>query len=176
MASYQNSPLCITPQMTGNSAPSPVVVSAGSEYAVEYAAWHAFSHSPADFWADAYGTPAWLKIDLGSGRAARIGSYTMTERSDANYGAATAWTLSGSNDGSSWTTLDSRVGQTAVMAGEMRTYALAAVSDWFRYFKLNITSVVGPWGPCVAELELLSPPVPTVRTFLLPMRGRARMR
>jgi hypothetical protein len=49
------------------------------------------------------------------------------------------WTLKGSNNGSSWTTLDTRTNETSWGDFELRSYAVTGAAA-YRYFRLNITA------------------------------------
>lgn len=96
-------------------------------------------------------------IDLGSGNSATATGYAITEIHAAEWagGARTpnAWTFEGSNDGSSWTTLDTRSGITAVAANNRVVYTFSnAVA--YRYYRMNVPGKSGSiqgW----AEFELL---------------------
>jgi hypothetical protein len=79
--------------------------------------------------------------------------YTIT--SGAAPGDPAAWTLLGSNDATTWTTLDSRSGQTFQWRNQTRPFAISAPGT-FRYFRLSMTNIVGAAQLNLAELELLS--------------------
>jgi len=65
--------------------------------------------------------PIWVKIDLGSGNAKEVLSHSVMA-DDGNY-APTDWTLQGSNDDSTWTTVATVTGQTGWWYGETRRFA-----------------------------------------------------
>ena len=52
------------------------------------------------------------------------------------------WTLLGSNDGESWTTLDTRTNQADTANSDTRTYAIANTTAYM-YYRLNITASNG---------------------------------
>jgi hypothetical protein len=79
--------------------------------------------------------------------------YTIT--SGAAPGDPAAWTLLGSNDATTWATLDSRSGQTFQWRNQTRPFAIS-VPGTFRYFRLSVTSLAGASQLNLAELELLS--------------------
>lgn len=59
-----------TSAMTTNSAPSPLVALADSEFSGSYQAWQAFDNNVSTFWsASPTSFPHWVQIDLGSGNA-----------------------------------------------------------------------------------------------------------
>ena len=68
--------------------------------------------------------PWWLQYDQGSGNTIEVAEYAIRARSDANDGTPAAWTLEGSNDGVSWTVLDTVTGETGWSNGEQRAYTV----------------------------------------------------
>lgn len=64
--------------------------------------------------------PIWVKIDLGAGNAQEVVSY-MVMANDPTY-APKDWTLEGSDDDSSWTTVFTVTNQTGWYWGEKRIY------------------------------------------------------
>lgn len=116
-----------TSAMTSNSAPSPLVASASSEFSASFAAWKAFDNSVAtgSDWvvstaADGSGvTDEWLKIDLGSGNEITPTAYEITPSNTAGREPPHDWTFEGSNDDSNWTTLDTQSGVTAGWTGSV---------------------------------------------------------
>lgn len=173
MPNYLHNVLCITPKMTSNNTPSPVVISASSEYNSAWAAWGAFTQSGSDrSWSASGSLPQWIKVNLGEGNKRKIFGYTVVGRYDnlLNYNAS-AWTLQGSNDNSSWITLDTQTGQSLGNSPNMLEYALSSVSSPYQYFMFTVTACNSNGNPCFGEIELLGAPINTVH---LPFRGRER--
>jgi predicted alpha-1,2-mannosidase len=77
--------------------------------------------------------------------------YTIT--SGIGAGDPTSWTLSGSTDGETWTTLDQRTA-TFVWRRQTRAFQIATPGD-YAYYRL---ALVGAAGRSIAEVELLAPP------------------
>jgi predicted alpha-1,2-mannosidase len=78
--------------------------------------------------------------------------YTVT--AGATPGAdPSAWTLEGSNDGQSWTTVDARSGVVFANRGELKPFKLANPAT-FAQFRLSVTA--GAPTVSIAELELLT--------------------
>jgi hypothetical protein len=162
MATYTHNARCITPKMTANNAPSPVVIAASSEYNSTYKAFKAFDQtyhiSGSDYqstWINLVSAslPHYLTVDLGSGNSKSIDSYTVTA-----YGGNFCpknFKVYGSNDGLTWTELDSRTNETSWGSYEMRTYTLASPSASYRYFKFEISAVVSGNQLDIYEMELL---------------------
>src|ERR1019366_8898794 len=81
--------------------------------------------------------PAWLQIDLGVAKV--LGRYVMTcdgTRSPKD------WTVQGSNDGSTWTVVDTQAGIT-FGSNESRAYYAAVQTSAYRYFRVYVTAEQG---------------------------------
>lgn len=89
--------------MTSNSAPSPLVASASSEFSSSFAAWYAFNGNTADDWSTAASASAnaWITLDLGSGNGINPNAmrYTIYNSAGNNY-SPTEVKLYGSDTGS----------------------------------------------------------------------------
>lgn len=136
----------LVPQMTGPSTPSGVA-SASTQNAI-LPAWMAFDHTLGSFnrWKSNGAPPQWVQYQFSGGNIVK--SYRV--HSDAS-----AWQFQGSNDGSTWTTLDTQTGQpdTTVTGG---LYLIPNTTS-YTYYRMNITA--GPGGSLtgfvdVTELEL----------------------
>ena len=66
--------------------------------------------------------------------------------------APNTWTFAGSNDGETWTTLDTRTGETGWVKGEFRHYEFRARMP-FQYYKFNCTALNGS-TQCMQIIEL----------------------
>lgn len=148
--------------MTGNSSPSPYVASASTEFSSTFAAWKAFEGNPgfAAYWLGDNAGVDWLRIDLGSGNDQLLDNYSIQVNTiDEPLRAPKAWTMEGSPDGSSWTTLDTRTNQTSWAAGSIRNFTCATRTTAYRYFRVNISQNNGDATfTQIAELYLFSAP------------------
>ena len=98
MTIYTHNINCLTSLMTSNNTPTPVVVSASSEYNSTYAAWKAFNQlGGASGWASTAGHTGWLKVYSG-GSLWRATSYTITSCTDSLTAMARDWTFKGGNN------------------------------------------------------------------------------
>jgi hypothetical protein len=86
--------------------------------------WKAFDNST-NYWIGTGGGVDWLQLDLGIGASATLSSYTIQvnvvpepNRAPKNF------TMKGSNDGTTWTTVDTQTNQTSWTSGEIRTFTL----------------------------------------------------
>lgn len=80
-------------------------------------------------------------------------SYSMTSANDAPGRDPMNWTLQGSNDGQSWTDLDTRSGQDFPERFQTKDY-LFENSQAYQYYRLDITANSGSGLTQLAELEL----------------------
>ena len=124
--------------MTSNntSVPSGAIVFATRE--VSGAAYLAFDNNDGTYWHNGGGTADKITMDYGVGNAKSVARYSINPYSYNSYAPA-AWSFQGSNDGSSWTDLDTRSG-VAWDAGLM-TFTLAdSKVGSYRFYRLNISN------------------------------------
>ncbi|MGI5516240.1 GH92 family glycosyl hydrolase [Streptomyces sp. CA-106131] len=79
--------------------------------------------------------------------------YTLT--SGANGGDPTDWKLQGSNDGITWTTVDSRKGEVFSSRGQTRPFRIGNLGK-FAQFRLVVNKTLGAAQTNLAEVELLA--------------------
>ncbi|WP_435735997.1 GH92 family glycosyl hydrolase [Cellulosimicrobium sp. PMB13] len=85
--------------------------------------------------------------------ATTVKAYALSSANDAPGRDPRAWTLEGSTDGTSWTTLDTRGNQTFSERFQTRGYTVATPGA-YRFYRLDITSNSGSDGTQLAELQL----------------------
>lgn len=124
------------PQMTSNTSPSGVS-NAGS-IQVGFEAWRAFDQNDATSWASATGgvnTTSWVSYQLTSAVVAK--RYFLL-RPVPTTNRPTSWRFEGSNDGSSWTTLD-----TVTADATSGTYLSGTLANTtaYLYYRIFVTSV-----------------------------------
>lgn len=91
------------PAFSSNSAPSPWVVSASSEYSADYAAWRAFIFGEQWWSNDGTGTNgAWLKVDSGANTPLLVTNVLIKNRPDSG---VHGFKIQGSNNDSTWVDL-----------------------------------------------------------------------
>lgn len=153
-----------TPSMTGSSSPTGTVA-ASTTYA-GYNAYAAFDDlgTRVNSWFTTSGnTTGTVTYDFGSGVTKTITHYSLTPlASDMNSGdekwAPKSWTLEGSNNGSSWTTLDTRSTQPGWVASEKRMYSTSNTTA-YRYYRINVSDIQTSSGTnlvTINEIELLT--------------------
>lgn len=152
---FNSSTTSAVPVMTSNTSPSGVV-SASSTYSGTYAAWRAFDgigNSDPSTWVCAVGAfPAYLRYQFPS--AIVVNKYMLKPQIDNPSTNPASWTLRGSNDGLSWTTLDTR---SVVTGWANDTFKIFTFSNGaaFAYYEINISSSAGgTTGAAVAIAEL----------------------
>jgi predicted alpha-1,2-mannosidase len=93
----------------------------------------------------------WMRYDLP--QPARVAYYTLTSGSVA--GDPAAWSLQGSNDGTTWTTLDTRSGQTFTDRQQTKDFAVAHPGD-YRDYRLEVTANSGTATTTLSEIQFLT--------------------
>lgn len=148
----------LTPGMTGYTTVAGTA-SASSEYNTTYRAWKAFDHANGvnDSWVAATGTTGWLQYQFPMARA--VTEYAVTSRNEgANSRVPKSWTFQGSNNGTSWDTLDTQTNVTdwAYFASTRKVFTVASPSS-YTYYRLNIsaTNFSSADYVSVGELELI---------------------
>ena len=84
---------------------------------------------------------------------AALTTYSLTSGNDSPARDPKNWTLYGSNDRATWTTLDSRTGETFATRGQVKTYPIVGAAA-FRYYKLDVTANNGAGDFQLAELTI----------------------
>lgn len=67
---------------------------------------------------------AWIQYQFPGTNAYRVDTYTLTSGNDAPGRDPRSWTLSGSNDGSTWTTVDTESSQTWTWRRQTRVFGV----------------------------------------------------
>jgi hypothetical protein len=146
--------------MTSDTAPSPYVASQSTSYFTAGAS--ALFNGVGD-WIGTNGGTDWIALDWGSGNSNALYGYQIQINTVA--GAARRpknWTMQGSNNGSTWITLDTQTNQTSWPGAGKNTYALSSQSAAYRYYKWNITANNGDASYTqVTQLYFWSTAVPT---------------
>jgi hypothetical protein len=140
-----------TPAMTSNNTPSGIVF-ASSQNAGNVP-WNAFSQdSNTTFWQSGTNNTGTLGYQFPSGKV--IKRYILRMLSSTTLSFPTAWTFQGSNDGVSYTTLDTVTGAVISLGGNYVSSLLANTTS-YTYYRINITAVVSAGTPpSIGEFEL----------------------
>lgn len=82
---------------------------------------------------------SYVQFDLGVGRALVLDAYTYRSRTGFNGDHPTAWKIEGSNDGSSWTLIDTQT-VSITTTDQWLTTAVAGQVTAYRYFRWTLTA------------------------------------
>jgi len=155
------------PAMTGATTGG-VSVSANESQAT-FDAWKAADGTQTDAtasdWASVNapsgGAPKTLTVDLGS--AVLVSRYELAasgwSSNTAQSFMARDWTLEGSDDGLSWTLLDTRTNAPAWSAAQGRTYQIASPAS-YRYYRLSVTATQNGQLLILGKIQLYAPDTP----------------
>ena len=90
--------------------------------------------------------------------AQHITSYTLTSANDSPSRDPKDWTIAGSNDGTTWVTLDTRTGETFAGRGQVNTYEFDNANT-YTYYRFNITANGGDSLFQLAEWRVTNVPL-----------------
>lgn len=129
-------------------SPTPYTAAASSEFdATTHGAWNpfanAFNGAFSNEWAagGSSTTPWWISLDIGPYYAGTCTSYKLAASGAMAPGnGPKSWTFQGSNDNSSWTTLDTQTNHAALSTSVATTFNVSGAAS-FRYYRLNITAL-----------------------------------
>jgi hypothetical protein len=135
--------LVVTPTMDAPMLPWGSATASSSYTSPSYDAWHAFDQRPNvndSGWISGSGQvlPQWLAYALPN--AQTIKAYAITIRPNDTLSAPYSWQFQGSNDGTIWDTLDTRIGERNWTGGERREYALSSASATYTSYRIYITN------------------------------------
>jgi hypothetical protein len=130
-------------------------------------AWSAFDSNTSTYWMTQPSNqggqfPAYLQYSFAAGQQSAVSGYTLAPYLEGGYGSAqpTAWTFSGSNDGTNFTTLDTRIGMSWGGAGSTQSFALASPATYSTY-RWNFTAHSGAGYILLTTAQLRSGDSPT---------------
>jgi len=163
----------IIPTMTSATEPSGVVTS--SDYVGASYDWKAFDHSNVDdiCWQSGPANfPKWLEYQFAVAKT--ITQYTLTSRNYQNVRAPKTWTFEGSNNGTTWVTLDTQTDITdwAASLNTQKTFPLLNTTAYL-YYRLHISATNDVSGyVCVGELEMMETLAIPIRSGRFPVISR----
>jgi len=129
---------------------------------------YAFDNDNTTKWLDlANANPAtrssWIQYQS-SGSSYVATQYTITSADDFPDRDPKSWSFLGSNNGSEWTTLDTRTNEVFSDRFQKKSYTFPNSAAFFSYYRLHINSVNNPTtatGVQLAEMEIFGTPVVT---------------
>jgi regulation of enolase protein 1 (concanavalin A-like superfamily) len=114
----------------------------------------AFDYNPGTKWFGYNSPTGWLQYDFGANNEQVIKRYTINS-ADVATRDPKDWQFQGSQDGSTWTTLDTQSGQSFSVILAQNTYNIGNTTA-YRYYRLNVTANNGATGLAIADLGLWS--------------------
>jgi hypothetical protein len=100
------------------------------------------------------GPTGWLRYDFGAGKAHTVKRYAVVSADVANRDPKT-WTLQGSNDGSTWVTLDRQTNQSFANRSHANSYNIGNTTA-YRFYQIDVTANNGAGTLAIAELGLFA--------------------
>ncbi|MGJ4858921.1 hypothetical protein ACN6KF_004930 [Labrys sp. La1] len=155
-----------TPIMTGYTTPSGQVIYS-NDYAdgsVSMRAWQAFDRNNTSYWGTSTASNEYIGYAFPSAKV--ISGYALTAGTGFGAGGSSetlasrapkSWTFEGSNDGATWSVLDSQFAQSNWSGAEVRFYRFTNLTAYTRY-RLNVSSNNGGSYIVLAELAMLEGP------------------
>lgn len=132
------------PQMSSNTTPSGTA--AASTIGI---AWNAFDRNTGTSYTTPSNSLGWLSYQFPTGKI--IKRYGFLTGSGNN--RPTNWTFEGSNNGSTWVVLDTKVGF-ATGASTFHSFDISANTTSYTYYRINVTGVVAGTNYVIVELEM----------------------
>jgi hypothetical protein len=145
-------PNIATPVMTSNNTPSGLAFASSSN--AGNLPWIAFNQDgpSATFWQSGTGNTGILGYQFTSGKIIKRYSIRMNTLGNPTY--PTAWTFQGSNDGITYTTLETVTGA-VISTGSSYTSGILANTTSYTYYRINITAVnTAGQLPTISEFEM----------------------
>jgi len=117
--------------------------------------WAFADDASSSFWmSSSTGGIDYLEYDFGSGVSWAINKVRILPRTDGLTYAPKTFTIKGSNNDSTWTTLATVTGQTGWSIGVWREFTFTN-STAYRYIKIDVTAVDGGGYNSIAEVEMV---------------------
>jgi len=134
----------LLPVMTTSSAPAGYVASASSSYSGTPYPYvlTAARPSTASGWLTNNTSTGWVQFQLPVAKVAKYYDFIGWFNDTWNGRIPTAWQFQGSNDGTTWTTLDTQSGQAAYNGVAWSTigYSCASNTTAYLYYRINVTA------------------------------------
>ncbi|WP_305785869.1 GH92 family glycosyl hydrolase [Symbioplanes lichenis] len=105
-----------------------------------------------------FATTGWIQAKTDA--PLTVTQYALTSGNDVPERDPRDWQLQGSADGTTWTPIDTRSGETFEQRGQTKTYQINTPQP-YAYYRLNVTANGGADIVQLGELELADPAVPT---------------
>jgi hypothetical protein len=152
---YAAAPAAAATVTPTNRATGGTATASGQNTGAGEGAAQAFDGHTATKWLT-FASTGWLQYQFGNDAAHTVTQYKITSGNDEPTRDPKNWELLGSNDGSAWSTLDTRTNQTWSGRQVTNTYSVATAGS-YKYYRLNVAANNGGGGVLqLSELELLA--------------------
>lgn len=153
----------LIPPMTSASQDGYIITTNSENSAQQWKPWHAFDgviNDPESAWATAgqTNTTGYLRVEMPENK--KLISYEIFPSLNSNFltSSPNTWTLQGSNNGSSWTTLDSRTGvadwDTTKVSSKVFYISNFEANSSYKYYQINVTANNTGRYLLISELKL----------------------
>lgn len=102
-----------------------------------------------------YSSDFWMQQELAESRV--VLKYSLTSGNDAPDRDPVDWEFSGSQDGSTWTVLDTRTGQSFAERNQTKDFAVDS-DDAYKYYRLSVTANGGSGAIQISEWRIYVSP------------------
>jgi hypothetical protein len=136
------------PQMSSNTTPSGTA--AASSVQTGSAPWQAFDRNTGTFWTSAVNNTGWLSYQFPTGKIIKRYGFFSSVNSQRNI---RTWTFEGSNNGSTWTTLDTQT-NFATGISTFHSFDISVNTTSYTYYRINVTLTQAGSLPEIVELEM----------------------
>jgi hypothetical protein len=149
--------------MTSASQDGYIITTNSENSYPQWKPWHAFdgvTNDPESAWATAgqTNTTGYLRVEMPENK--KLISYEIFPSLNLNFltSSPNTWTLQGSNNGSSWTTLDSRSGiadwDTTKVSSKVFYISNFEANSSYKYYQINVTANNTGRYLLISELKL----------------------
>jgi hypothetical protein len=137
-----------TATMTSNTTPSGIAAAS----AAQSPAWQAFDKNTATFWqTPSSGQTGWLLYQFPTGKIIKKYGFNSVATTTIN---PKTWTFEGSNNGSTWTVLDTQT-NFPTQANTFYSFDISSNTTSYTYYRINITATTGgASGIALYEFEM----------------------
>ncbi len=104
-------------------------------------------------WFDDGSAATWIQYQFDNGIMGKLTSYTLTSGNDMRTRDPKDWTLKASNDGTNWTTVDTRSNEMFANRLQKNAYSVS-MSSGYNIYRLDITANNGETSTQLEEIEL----------------------
>ena len=124
----------------------------------------AFNGGGGSGWGNTNTMPSWLEYDFGSGTVISFYSLYRSSSQPGGWGSNNYspqnWTFQGSNDNSTWTTLDTETGQQISYNASAAIFGFSN-STAYRYYRIYITTAVSGTYVNITQMRMMGPEAST---------------